>query len=97
MALCDYLCSLSAYGLQPGSTWGWNELPRFVLRAEPSQRANPQLRLRLTADPLECAAPLTAKKHISRGLNSHLPENSHTLLNEHELRAQCCCLINYFI
>lgn len=97
MALHGYLCSASAYGLQAGSTWGWNELPRFVLRVEPSQRLNPQLRLRLTADALDCACPLPAKKNISRGFSSHLRETSHALLNEHELREECCCLINYFI
>lgn len=97
MALYDYLCYISAYGLQPGSTWGWNDLPRFVLQVEPSQRPNPQLSLRLMADPLDYATPLPAKKHISRGLNSQLREASHALLNEHALRAECCCLINYFI
>lgn len=82
MALYYYLCYVSAYGLQPGSTWGWNDLPRFALQPEPNQRPNPQLSLRLMAEPLDCAAPLPAKKHISIGLNSGLHETSHALVNE---------------
>lgn len=83
MALYYYLCYIRAYGLQQGSTWGWNDLPRFALRPEPNQRPNPQLSPRLTAEPLDCAAPLPAKKHISVGLNSWSRETSHALVNEH--------------
>lgn len=56
---------------------------RFALQPEPNQRPNPQLSPRLMAEPLDCDAPLPAKKYISIGLNSWLCETSDALVNEH--------------